>query len=55
MFDCVKTRSHESQLGAGDGDDTRQDTTDHRVSIHVTGILPLVFLFVRKSIPVRAA
>jgi hypothetical protein len=47
MFDCVKGRSHESQLLAEDGHDTRQNTTDHKVSIHVTGLIPLVFLCVR--------
>jgi hypothetical protein len=55
MFDCIKGRSHESQTLAEDGHDTRQSTTDHKVSIHVTGLIPLVLLFVRKGIPVRAA
>jgi hypothetical protein len=55
MFDWVKGLSQGNQLQAEDDHDTRQDITGHTVSIHVTGLLPLVFLFMRRSIPVRPA
>ena len=54
MFDCVKGKNQsDNRLLPEDGSD-KLEALDHRVSIHVTGLLPLVLLFVRKNFPLRS-
>jgi hypothetical protein len=53
MFDCVKGNSQsDNRLQPEDGPD-KLEKLDHRLSIHVTGLL--VLLFVRKYFPLRSA
>lgn len=54
MFDCVKgSNQSENRPLSEDGSDPKLEAPDHRVSVHVTGLLPFVLLVVRKIFPLR--
>ncbi len=59
MFDCVKTDDRNgknrfaTEYEAGEGSPDTPEKSDHRISIHVTGLL--VLLFLRKYFPLRPA
>lgn len=56
MFDFVKGGGKsENRLSAEQSPDDNLEKLDHRVSIHVSGLFPFVFLVVRKTFPLRPA
>jgi hypothetical protein len=56
MFDFVKGGDKsENRLSAEQSPDDNLEKLDHRVSIHVSGLFPFVFLVVRKTFPLRPA